>query len=114
MAKRTPKETDVVLNKKIAHFITVDGSDLSNIRVDFDKLSLFLIKEVGRRFSVSKFEKMLKQEMEHKLLGRLFDEKSMNALTDYINQLTKYLTKEMHDVEQGRHKAVSERPGGES
>jgi len=106
---RKIKNNDPSLEKVIAQYITVDGQDLSNIRVDLDSLSMYLLKKENRYFSVSKFERMLKQEMELKLLGRPFTETSMTSLCSYINELSKYLTEDFSNAERNRIEEISKR-----
>ena len=106
---RKIKNNDSSLEKVIAQYITVDGEDLSNIRVDLDSLAMHLLKKENRYFSVSKFERMLKQEMESKLLGRPFTETSMRKLCSYINELSKYLTEDFSNAERNRIEEISKR-----
>ena len=106
--KREQGPGDPVIINKIKHFVHLDGHDLSNIRIELDRLALYLIKECNRHFSVSKFEKHLKNEMEKKLLGKVMNEKLMDALCIYIDKLSIYLSKEMADVKQGRNSKISE------
>ena len=106
---RKKQNRDPVIEKKIAQYITVDGPELSNIRVDLDHLAIFLLKQKGIYFSVTKFERMLKQEMETKLLGRPFVEESMTNLCAYINNLSKYLTEAFENAEQNRIEEISKR-----
>ena len=108
--RKSPKEqvpgNPVIINA-IKDFIHLDGQDLTNIRIELDRLALFLIKDCGRQFSVSKLEKHLKGEMEKKLLGKVMNEKIMDAVCEYIDKLSIYLTKEMLDVKQGRNSKIS-------
>ena len=106
---RKNKNNNLILEKAIAQFITVDGQDLSNIRVDLDNLAMYLLKQESRYFSVTKFERMLKQEMELKLLGRPFTEVSMTKLCLYINNLSKYLTEDFSNAERNRIEEISKR-----
>ena len=95
-----------VIIKAIKGFIHLDGHDLTNIRIELDRLALFLIRDCGRQFSVSKMEKHLKGEMEKKLLGKVMNEKIMDSVCEYIDKLSIYLTKEMLDVKQGRNSKI--------
>jgi hypothetical protein len=97
------------LRNKIGYFIKVDGPELSNIRVDLDNLSKFLISAKRGNFSVTKFERMLKQEMQEKLLGRPFTETSMKALCEYIDHLTSYLIIDMQNAQSNKLKEISKR-----
>jgi hypothetical protein len=81
-----------------------------NLRIDFDNLAFFLLKDPKIKFSVHKFETLLKSEVEKKLLNRPFTENEQRALCDYIDQLAKYLTREMINVERGRFDKISNRP----
>jgi len=105
------KSRDPYIEKEISRYITVDGPDLSNIRIDLDNMATYLIQKENRYFSVTKFERMLRQEMESKLLGRPFTEASMKALCSYVNQLSKYLTLDMSNVERKRFEEISKRRG---
>jgi len=102
---------DPLTERAIAQYIRVDGDSLSNIRVDLDNLSVYLMKEEQRHFSVAKFERMMKQEMELKLLGRLFTESSMKAVCAYINKLSKYLTEDLQNAERKKFEEISKRRG---
>ena len=97
------------VEKIIAQYITVDGENLSNIRVDLDNLTLYLLSQDDIYFSGAKFGRMLKQEMEQKLLGKPFTEASMTALCTYINELSKYLTQDHYNAQYERTERISRR-----
>ena len=104
-AKQSPGIPSVV--NAIKQFVHLDGHNLTNIRIEVDRLAMFLIKDCGRQLSVTKFEKMIKQELEKKILGKVMTEKLMDAVCEYIDKLSIYLTREMLDVKQGRNPKIS-------
>ena len=106
---RKNKNNNLPIEKVIAQYITVDGDDLSNIRVDLDNLTMYLLRQDGIYFSGAKLGRMLKQEMEQKLLGKPFTEASMTALCTYINELSKYLTQVHHNAQHERIERISRR-----
>jgi len=103
------QNTDEFVEQNIINYIKIDPKNPTNIRVNLDDLAMYLIKQAGRRFSVTKFENMMKQEMEDKLTGRPFEANALKAWATYVNKLSKYLTVEMNNVEQERFKKLSER-----
>ena len=49
--KREQGPGDPVIINKIKHFVHLDGHDLSNIRIELDRLALYLIKECNKLLS---------------------------------------------------------------
>lgn len=82
----------------------------TNLRIDFDNLAFFLLKDPKVKFSVHRFEGLLKSEVEKKILNKDFGEPQLKALCEYIDALAKYLTSEMIHVERGRFDKISNRP----
>lgn len=95
--------------QKLSRFIRLIDNG-TNLKIDFDKLAFFLLENPKIKFSVHRFESLLKSEVEKKILNRDFGEPQLAALCDYIDNLSKYLTSEMINVERGRFDKISNRP----
>lgn len=95
--------------QQISKFIKLTDNG-QNLKIDFDNLAFFLLQNPKIKFSVHKFETMFKAEIEKKILNRDYGEAQLAAICNYVDELARYLTSEMINVERGRFDKISNRP----
>ena len=87
------------------------GTPQENLFIRFDDLVTTLLQSPQLRFSPSKFEDMLRDEIEKKVIGRDFNQEVFNRICDYIWDLAIYCTAERIKDERRTTQILEERAG---
>ena len=94
---------------RIKSCLRVDPKDPTFLHVEVDKIGSYLMREEGLKFSMTKFEKLLENEINKKLVGKAITEKMFDLIAKYANELAIYLTYEMSNIEKGRIDKINDR-----
>lgn len=102
MNKNKAQELDKQKLAAIKSCISVDPKDPSRLHINIDKAGSYLMLTLGFKFSMNKFESLLNEEINKKLIGKEISPVLFDRLSVYIYQLAVYLTAEMVKVETGK------------
>lgn len=78
--------------KLLLPYVKLDPTVIGSLRINFDSLCQYLMQYHARSFSVAEFEKMLRDQLNRKLLGKPITPEALEAICRYIDDLSVYLT----------------------
>lgn len=75
----------------ILKFIRISSQNHNEIRIEWDSLVVYLMRDENRNFSAAKLERAFNEEIEEKLIGKPLNEKTFAAIAIYIDLMSLYL-----------------------